>query len=139
MKNIKVYIGTIKLCLDINDYKKDGNSSFVPTECYGASKSKTIAGFRKPNVNIINNQAILIQDKNHNFYEFKLTNTFIENLKIVFKDPGSRIKLLPEKNGDIFIDSKLTEYYDKQPKTLSLRKLRKDLLMDSRIKTGIEH
>ena len=139
MKNIKVYVGTIKQCLDYNGYKKDGDTSFIPTECYGTSISKTIAGFRRYNIVIVNDQAIIIEDNDQNFYEFKLTNTFIENIKIVFKNPNSRLKLYPEKDGDIFMDKTLTKYYDEQPKTLSLRKLKKDLLMDSRIKTGIEH
>lgn len=46
----------------------------------------------------------------------------------------------PHHTGDLFcIEETLTPYYEEQPKKLSFRKLKQDLLCDPRIKTGIEH
>lgn len=72
-------------------------------------------------------------------YEFKLTNTFIDNLKIVFNF-GSYMLNEPQQDNDLFYhDNTLVPYYKEQPKIICLRKLKKELLKDSRIKTGIEN
>lgn len=50
------------------------------------------------------------------------------------------IRSTPKKDGEIFYDKdSLVPYYEEEPKKLSFRKLKKDLLNDVRIKTGIEH
>lgn len=134
MKNLTVYVGTVKRCLDLENYKKDGDSTFIPDCEFGSIQM----GFAKPNTETINNQAILIQKNNH-FYEFKITNTFFDNFKIIF-DLGNCMWSKPYNNGDLFcVKETLTPYYEEQPKKLSFRKLKQDLLYDSRIKTGIEH
>ena len=139
MKNVIVYVGTIKKCLNYRGYKKDGDTSFVPLDCISTNTTKIVSGIEKSNVETINDQAILIKHSNNHFYEFKLTNTFKENLKIIFGDLDSAIKLEPESDGDLFLGREAFPYYEEQPKRLSLRKLRMDLLMDPRIKSGIEH
>ena len=46
----------------------------------------------------------------------------------------------PKQDNDLFYnDNTLVPYYMEQSKVLSLRKLKKDLLKDPRIKTGIEN
>lgn len=136
IKNAKVYVGTIKECLDVNNYKRNGDSTFIPEmECGNIQM-----GFSKSNTKEINNQAILIKTKTDNVYEFKLTNTFLDNLKILFDLGTYSISKEPDFNGEIFyVEKTLTPYYEEQPKKLTLRKLRKDLLLDPRIKSGIEH
>jgi len=43
-------------------------------------------------------------------------------------------------NSKLFFDKdSLIPYYEEQPKKLSFKKLKDDILLDPRIKTGIEH
>ena len=140
MRNVEIYVGTIKKCLDLENYNKYGDKSekigweertktTVTTSCITTNYTKTI-----------NDQAILIKTNLDYFYQFKLTNTFKENLKIVFQDPLSAIPTKPDDDSSIFVDENtLIPYYQEQPKTLTLRRLKRDLLQDPRIKTGIEH
>lgn len=96
-------------------------------------------GYLKPNIKTINDRAILIKNKYNSFYEFKLTNNFFDNIKIIF-DSNDCLYNTPICNDEIFYDEDtLVPFYEEQPKVLNLRKLKKDLLQDPRIKTGIEH
>lgn len=139
MKNLTVYVGTIKRCLDLEGYKRDGDSTFLPDWEMSTGTSTILSGFSKPNTKIVKEQAILIKNKHDNFYEFKLTNTFFDNLKIIF-NLWNCLYNKPWFNDELFYDEKsLVPYYEEQPKKLSFRKLKNDLLCDPRIKTGIEH
>lgn len=136
MKNLTVYVGTIKKCLDVKNFKKDGKSTFIP-DCEIGSIT---LGFSKPNVKTINEQAILIKNQFGHFYNYRLNNGFIDNLKIILDDSHSIIRSNPNHDNELFYDEEsLVPYYDEQPKKLSFRKLRNDLLCDPRIKSGIEH
>lgn len=140
MRNLTVYIGTIKKCLDIKNYKKDGESTFIPEFQIGTSTTSITMGTAKPNVKTINNQAILIENEYGHFYNYELSNGVIDNLKIILDDSSNIINSTPNYNDELFYDEKsLVPYYEEQPKKLSFRKLKNDLLCDSRIKTGIEH
>lgn len=140
MKNLTIYIGTIKKCLDIKNYNKDGDYTFSPDCEISTSCSKMEFGFNRPNTVVINDQAILIENGYGHFYNYKLDNGFIDNLKIILDDGPSIINSKPKHNDELFYDkSSLVPYYEEQPKKLSFRKLRNDLLSDPRIKSGIEH
>lgn len=140
MQNLTVYIGTIKKCLDIKNYKKDGESTFIPEFEIGTSTTSITMGTAKPNAKTINEQAILIENQYGHFYNYKLNNSFIDNLKIILDDNRNIIKSIPTKDNEIFYNKEsLVPYYSEQPKKLSFRKLKKDLLCNPRIKTGIEH
>lgn len=140
MKNLTVYIGTTKKCLDIKNLKKDGEYTFIPHFEISSCHSSMQMGHSKRNVITINEQAILIQNQYGHFYNYKLNNNFIDNLKIILDDSRNIIRSTPSKNDEIFYDKEsLVPYYNEQPKKLSFRKIKNDLLMDPRIKTGIEH
>jgi len=136
MKNITVYVGTIKKCLNYERYKKDGERSYIPDCKIGSLEM----GFSCRNTEEINNQAILIKSKDNQYHQFKLTNTLLDNIKIVFNSKSSSLTEQPNDDYGTFVDEKtLIPYYKNQPKSLSLRKLKRDVLMDPRIKTRIEH
>ena len=140
MKNITVYIGTTKKCLDVKNFKKDGEYTFIPDFEISSSRSSMQMGHARRNIITINEQAILIENQYGNFYNYKLTNNFIDNLKIILDDSRNIIRSTPSKNDEIFYDKEsLVPYYSEQPKKLTFRKLKNDLLIDPRIKTGIEH
>lgn len=140
MRNVEIYVGTIKKCLDLENYNKYGDKS----EKIGweeRTKTTVTTSYITTNyTKTINDQAILIKTNLDYFYQFKLSNKFKENLKIVFQDPLSAIPTKPDDDSSIFVDENtLIPYYQEQPKTLTLRRLKRDLLQDPRIKTGIEH
>lgn len=141
MKNVTVYIGTIKKCLDLENYRihGDNNGRIMVEErtATSASLNRLITAFY---TKTINEQAILIKDKNNLYYQYKLTNSFIDNMKIKTKSINSALLGKPLFPDDLFVDENtLIPYYEEQPKSLSLRKLKRDILIDPRIKTGIEH
>lgn len=134
IKNAKAYIGTIKECLDIENYDKHGETTYIKD----MELNSITFGYLKPNIKIINNQAILIKNKYNSFYEFKLTNSFFDNIKIIF-DSNNCLYNKPINDGEIFYDeTTLVPYYNEQPKVLNLRKLKKDLLQDPRLKIKID-
>jgi len=135
MKNVTVYIGTIKKCLYPKQYQKDGEITFIPE-----FESITMQmGYDRKNTEEIDKQAILIKDGYNHYYQYKLTNSFIDNMKIRIKNVNSALLGKPLFKDDLFVDEKtLIPYYDEQPKSLSLRKLKRDIIMDPRIKSGIE-
>ena len=139
MKNFTVYIGTIKECLDIKNFKKDGDYTFRPFFEMSTSTTSMQFGEEKPNTKTINEQAILIKNQHGHFYNYEITNSFIDNLRIVLDDYRDIISSNPIFDYDLFYDEEsLVPYYQEQPKKLSFRKLKKDLLNDPRIKSGIE-
>ena len=136
MKNLTVYVGTIKRVLDLYHYNKHGEET-----CISIIETKTskIAEVQR-NTKDINKQAILIKTKSDHIYQFKLSNTFKDNMRIIFDLDKYAIPNKPKEENEIFYDEEtLVPYYNEQPKRLNLRKLRKDLLFDARIKTGIDH
>ena len=134
MKNLTVYVGTIKKCLNLEEYKLNGDETFI-TE---TQHSTIEIGLVECNTTIINKQAILIKNKTNNYYEFKLTNTLLDNINIILGLSKNVISNKPKQNDDIFVDeSTLVPYYEKQPKVLSLRNLKNHLLYDLRIKNKI--
>lgn len=140
MKNLTVYIGTIKKCLNLKAYTKDGDYTFISDGEMSTSSSKMVSGYNRPNTKIINDQAIIIENAYGHFYHYKPTNGFIDNLNIILDTKEGFIKSTPKKDDELFFDKdSLIPYYEEQPKKLSFRKLKNDLLLDSRIKTGIEH
>ena len=133
MKNAVVYIGTIKKCLNFGKYQKHGEVK--PTLQLDREESKTMTVetyLGEPICVPINRQAILIKDKNDNFYQFNFNNKWFNRLQLMLD--------YPIYTNDYYYDKKtLVPYYSEQSKRLSLRKLKKDLLNDPRIPMGIEH
>lgn len=133
MKNAVVYIGTIKKCLNFEDYQKYGEVK--PTLQLDREESKTMVVENHLDDSIcvpINRQAVLIKDKNDNFYQFDMNGKLFHRLHLVLKYPSYVSNQYYDKNT-------LVPYYSEQPKRLSLRKLKKDLINDPRISIGIEH
>ena len=118
MKNVVVYIGTIKKGVNFEEYQKYG-------EVYPTLRLERIC---VP----VNRQAILIKDKNDNFYQFDMTGKLFHKLHLILRYPSYVSNQYYDKNT-------LVPYYLDQPKRLSLRKLKKDLINDPRIPMGIEH
>lgn len=110
MKNVTVYIGTIKKCLNYERYKKDGKESYMP-DCQIGSLEM---GFTYRNTKEINTQAILIKSKNNQYHQFKLNNTLLDNIRIVFNCKSSSLTEQPDDDYSIFVDeTTLIPYYEK--------------------------
>lgn len=136
MKNIAVYIGTIKSCLNYDNYKKDGDNTYKPY----FEINHTQFGFLLPNTKIISDQAILIKTKTNNMYRFRINSPILDGLKVLFDMEKHSIPNKPTNNDIIFYEEEsLKPYYVEEPKNVSIRRLKRDLLYDARIKGGIEH
>ena len=126
MKNIIVYVGTIKKCLNINEYKKYGDKKWTLLLSKEETNTTTAEfGIETPLAIPINEQAILIE-KNGSKYEFK--NNVLSKLVIYLDLYWFSILKKPLFDNDYFYDEKtLIPYYENQPKRINLRKLRTDI------------
>lgn len=140
IKNAKVYIGTIKECLNISKYKLYGDQrKYMATE-WNTMTTNFQSSIQENYTKNVNEQAIIIKTEDNDFYEYKLAYAIKNNTGIKLKNPIFSIPTKPEHTGSTFLDENtLVPYYEEQPKVLNLKKLRKDLLEDPRIKCGIEN
>lgn len=118
MKNVVVYIGTIKKVVNFEEYQKYG-------EVYPTLRLERICVS-------VNRQAILIKDKKDNFYQFNMNGKLFNKLHLIQRYPSYVSSQYYDKNT-------LVPYYSEQPKRLSLRKLKRDLINDPRISIGIDY
>lgn len=137
IKRNQIFIGTIKKCKNYERYMKDGDKSYIGE----FSINKTKYGTVLDNVDIIDSYAALIKVTDDKYICIQTLKNFIEDFVV---DMGFSIKVLginPEKDGDLFVDeSDLMEYYSKSnEENISVRKLRKEFLIDPRIPKGIDN
>lgn len=116
IKKNQIFIGTIKKCKNYERYMED-------------------------NVDIIDSYAALIKVTDNKYIYIETLKNFVEDLIV---DMGFSIKVLgtkPEKDGDLFVDeTDLIEYYSKSnEENISVRKLKKEFLIDPRIPKGIDN
>ena len=136
MKNIVIYVGTIKKCLNYENYLKDGDNTFQPD----FQINHTQHSFLINNTKIISDQAILIKTKTNNMYRFRINSPILDGIKIYFDIKKYSISNKPNSNHDIFYEeNSLKPYYEKQPKKVKIKTLKHNLLNDARIKGGIEY
>lgn len=130
MNKNDIYVGTIKKCLDLDKYKKYGKSFLEPMS--------------KPDLNstiIVHiEQAILIKTT-HGYVRIEDLGRLFVNTKLKYELFDYILFDEPEQSGDLFVDnSTLIPYYNEKVDTyISVKTLKKQLLLDSRIKGGIEH
>lgn len=134
MNRCDIYVGVVKKCLDVKNYKKYGENYFIKEF---KTKSMTI-GQELPTVSVYNDEAILIKTSNGYVDIYNVDGLFAE--KRIEKNKCI-MPIEPSYDGQLFVDeSSLLPYYlDKTNKKIHVKKIKKDLYLDSRIKGGIEH
>lgn len=138
MKNKNIFVGTIKFCNDLESYKKYGEERFVGDFeiCH------TQIGSLKTYVQQVDDQAILIKIDEERFIWLKSLTSIIDEILIDFGLPIKVIETSPSMDNCLFIDrSSLRPYFDNnlENNKTSVHKLKRKILLDSRIKGGIEH
>jgi len=140
MKNLTLYIGTIKKCLNANDYKKFGDVKKGVAFEERTKTTVTTFEYSIPTTEIVDGSAILVKTESDTMYELKLGHSLKEYLNIICDTGVGEILDHPENDDDIFYDrSSLKIYCEEKAKVLNLRKRKYDMLMDPRIKAGIEN
>ncbi|MBE6149826.1 MAG: hypothetical protein E7170_03805 [Firmicutes bacterium] len=136
MKKENIYVGKIAECKNVKRYLKDGERTFIPE-----FESRTMQmGISFPNIELKNDQAILIKTKKGyiNLRNIKkISHAILVNMGFSLNE----MRTIPKKDGELFVlEDTLVPYYNKNTdKHVFVKQLRKQVLMDPRIKSGIEH
>lgn len=136
MKKEDIYVGSLMECENVKRYLKDGETTFVPE-----FETQTMQmGFSSSNVKLVNDQAILIKTKKGYIY----LNNIKKLSHVILVDMGYSLKpinTIPKKDGCLYVkEETLVPYYTKDTnKHVFVKQLKRDLIIDPRIKMGIEH
>lgn len=136
MKRKDIYVETLMKCKHAKDYLKDGNTTFIPEM---EMKSVQI-GSSRLNVEKINSQAIFIK-VGEGYICLNQLNSFKEDMLVNMGFDINVIYTKPLEDGDLFVlEETLIPYFNENTKKdIYVGQLRKRLLLDPRIKSGIEH
>ena len=140
MKNLTIYIGTIKKCLDIKNYQKYGDErekvDFEERTMTSVTELISTISY----VDIVTNSAILVKTPSDNFYHLKISSGLKDYLNIVCDNEKNIIPDHPEDDKDIFFErNSLRLCCEVKPKVLALRKAKDEIILDPRTHFGIEN
>ena len=139
MKNKDVYVGIIKKCNNLYFYERYGEKRFVGDCQIGPVMIGSIHTY----VDVVAEKAILIKVNEEQFIWLDDLNNFVDGLLVDLGFPIKLIGTVPFATGELFVDKdSLVPYYieeEKKTRNLKVRQLKKDVLIDSRIKGGVEH
>lgn len=137
MNTNQIYVGTIKKCGNVYLYKKYGEERYAGDFTIGHTEYGHIESY----TDIINNQAILIKIDINKYVWLKQINTVKDQFLTNIGLPVKVINASPEHDNDLFVDeNSLIPYFsNEESKNISVGKLKKKVLIDPRIKTGIEN
>lgn len=136
MKKENIYVGKLMECKNARNYLADGETTFLPE-----FETRTMQmGSSRLNAKVVNEQAILIKTKRgyiclNNIK--KIMNAVLVNMGVSVGAVGTK----PKNDGDLFVlENTLTPYYHENTnKHVFVKQLRRQVLTDPRIKSGIEH
>lgn len=135
MKKENIYVGKLMECKNVKSYLKDGETTFIPEF---QTRTMQISTARQ-NIEVINEQAILIKTSKGYIY----LNNITKLAHAILVDMGisiGAIGIKPQNDGDLFVlENTLIPYYNKNTdKHVFVKQLKRQVLIDSRIKIGIE-
>lgn len=136
MKREDIYVGTLMKCTNFKGYLKDGERTFVPEFEIGSMKT----GYFKYNSKVIKEHAIFIK-KEEGFICLGLLNNCIEEFLANIGLGMNMVYTTPCCDGDYYVlkDSLRPYYTEKLKKDIYVKRLKRKVLLDPRIKSGIEH
>lgn len=137
MKRRDILVGTIKKCKDIHNYKKFGETRRMPEFATKSIKFWTTFDY----VDTITEQAILIKVSDTKYIWLKALTSIADEILVNLGLPIKVLNTEPSEDGELYIDDKnLIPYYENDiDKNIHIRKLKRDVLVDPRIKGGIEN
>ena len=137
MNTNKIYIGTIKKCRNVYLYEKHGEKRYIGD----FSINNMECGYIDNIVEIITEEAILIKLGENKFVWINQIETLKDKLLVNLGITSKIITDSPVIDKDLFIDTKtLIPYFSKEEEqNISVGKLKKKVLIDPRLKLGIEN
>lgn len=137
IKKENVFIGTVNVCSNIDRYIKDGEYSDI----YDFHTCHTKFGAKVSNISKKYEHQVLIKLDEDNYIWFKLIETKVDEILLNMGLYSEVLKTSPSDDQMLFVDSEsLKPYYENcNDKGISIRKLRKELIMDARLPGGIEN
>lgn len=137
LKNCDVYVGTIKKCDDFYNYEKYGEKK----EYYELIVGSIRFGEVRQYVTKVDEQAILIKVNDDQYVWIKSLTNFVDEVLVDLGIAINTIKTFPTEDDELFVDrSTLVPYFENfRDQKLKVKKLKREVLLDPRIKCGIEN
>lgn len=137
MNTNQIYIGTIKKCRNVYLYEKYGEKRYIGD----FSINNMECGYIDNIIEIITDEAILIKLEENKFVWINQIETLKDRLLVNLGIPSKIITVSPVIDKDLFVDKKtLIPYFSKEEEqNISVGKLKKKVLIDPRLKLGIEN
>ena len=137
MKSNEIFIGTIRQCICINRYEEYGDEKFFPE----FEINHNIFGSTEKYTKQITDQAILIRVNENKYIWINHLTSFKDDLLVNLGLPIKAISTKPSCDNDLFVvEDSLKPYFNNtENKNISVNKLRRKVLIDPRIRGGIEH
>ena len=136
MKREDIYVGTLMKCINYNDYLKDGERTFVPEFEIGHMKT----GYFQYNSKVIKETAIFIK-KDDGYICVDMLKNGVETFLVNMGLEVDVIYTTPCCDDDYYVlkDSLKPYYTENLKKDVYVKSLKRQVLLDPRIKGGIEH
>ena len=131
-----LYVGTIRTCINKELYDRYGEIY------YEGSYDKKMIEFNKirHNVKTIDTSAIVVKTYDGKYVLLRDINKSYKTRLLAELGLFPReIKTFPEEDGDIFVEEESLIKYETEEENMSLKRINRQLLFDSRIKGGIEN
>lgn len=136
MNKSDIYVGTIKRCIDIENYKKFGEEYSIPE----VKISSMELGILMPTIDIVSEGVVLVKTSKGYIKLRDIYGLFVDNRL----DKGKIKRVLPiepVENFDLYVDEEsLKPYYTEAlEEKIKVKNLKDEVLYDCRIKCGIEY
>lgn len=137
MKKSQVFVGTIKRCNNFYCYEKYGEEKYFADCRVGHTEFGTLSRY----VDIIDEQAILIKVAEDEYIYLKSLKNPLEEILVDLKIYNKTITTYPSEDNELFVEEDtLVPYFEnKDDKNIGVKSLKRTLLLDPRIKGGIEN
>ena len=137
MKREDIFIGKIKKCRNVYQYKQYGDSRYVPDFSINKTEFGTIENYAY----VVRDVAVLIKATENKYIWLNTLTSFIDEVKVNLGIEVNALNCEPTQDGELFVDiDSLVPYYeDELDKNISVKRLRMDTLSDVRIPGGIEY
>lgn len=137
MNTNQVYIGTIKKCKNIYLYEKHGEKRYIGDYII----NHTEYGYIDNIVEIITDQAVLIKMNDNKYVWINQIESLKDKLLVNLGITSKIINDYPIMDKDLFVDKNtLIPYFKNENEDkISIGKLKKKVLIDPRLKLGIEN
>ena len=135
MNTNQIFVGTIKKCNNVYLYERYGEERYAGDFVICNTEYGHIENY----TDMITDQAILIKMNETEYVWLKQIQTIKDQILTNLGHPSKVINTFPSHNGDLFVDEQSLIPYFENEKNISVGKLKKKVLIDPRIKSGIEN